>query len=99
MNVSPSISLVYTALWATGVLNVEISEKRALDLKQRKIIILMTHHSGVHLAHRRPRLKLRSRICCINNTILFGTMRRRCSGVGKEKKKTESFGSRRCELL
>jgi hypothetical protein len=49
MNVSPSISLVYTALWATGVLNVEISEKRALDLKQRKIIILMTHHSDVHL--------------------------------------------------
>lgn len=34
--------LLFALFRATGVLNVEISEKCALDLKQRKIIILMT---------------------------------------------------------
>lgn len=42
--------LLFALLKATGVLNVEISEKCALDLKQREIIILMTYyHSGVLL--------------------------------------------------
>lgn len=44
------IFLLFALFRATGVLNVEISEKCALDLKQREIIILMTHyHSGVLL--------------------------------------------------
>jgi len=41
--------LLFPLLRATGVLNVEISEKYALDLEQREMIILMTYHSPILL--------------------------------------------------
>lgn len=53
MNVAPGrLFLLFPTMFlgAAGVLNVEISEKCALDLKQGEIIILMTYRSSVVLA-------------------------------------------------
>lgn len=48
--------LLFTLFWVTGVLNVEISEKCALDLKQREIIILTTVSFWLYICLRHFRI-------------------------------------------